>query len=76
MTIVAFCQTNAAQANQPGAASKTVRLVAVPGAQGPNAANFVSGLGNGFIELQNVTPDVAAQFEAGQTYNVTVSPAT
>jgi len=76
MIITAFCQTNAAQANQPGSNSKTVRLVAIPGAQGPNAAAFVNGLGNGFVELQNVTAEVSAEFEAGQSYRVTIEPIT
>jgi hypothetical protein len=73
MIITAFCQTNAGQANQPGSNSKTVRLVAIPGAQGPNATAFVNGIGNGFVELQNVTAEVSAEFEACQSYRVTIA---
>lgn len=74
MTLRAFCQINAAQASGPGTASKTLRFVAIPGAQGPNAGTFVEGMGNGFVELQNVTPAVSEQFEAGQTYDITIEP--
>lgn len=76
MQLTVFCQANAAQSTQPGAKSKNVRFVAIPGAQGPNAASFVNGMGNGFVELQNVTDDVAANFEAGQSYTVTIAPVT
>lgn len=73
MKIVAFCQTNASQASNPGASSKTLRLIAIPGAQGPNAATFVNGMGNGVLELQNVTGDVADLFEAGKSYDITIT---
>lgn len=72
MILTTFCQTNAAQAAQPGTVSKTIRLVAIPGAQGPNAASFAGGMGNGFVELQNVTDAVSDGFEAGKSYRVTI----
>lgn len=74
ITVTAFCNQNAAQANQPGPSSIGIRLVAIPGAQGPNANVFVGGNGNGFFELQNVTPEIAAQLAAGQSYTITIEP--
>lgn len=74
MILRVFCQTNGDQAQQPGSTSTTVRLVAIPGAQGPNAEHFQNGLGNGFIELQNVSADVKAALAAGGIFEVEITP--
>ena len=75
MTIVMYCAASAGQSPAPGVKSLVVRLVPILGPQSPNAANFKDGQGTGALELQNVSPAVAAAFEAGATYNVTIDPA-
>lgn len=74
MKIVMLCNMNAAQANQPGAASRSVRFNAVVGAQCLNAHCFQNNEGQGMFEMHNVTPAISAQLQPGQLYEFVFRP--
>lgn len=74
MKLIVKCNFNADTAGNSDVVSTTVRLAAIPGAQGPNAFAFTNGIGNGLVEFQNASADVKAQFQAGKKFVMTFEP--
>lgn len=80
-----FCNQTAAQSNQPGEKLAMVALMGVPpsgataekkASPSPNAAMFKEGNGNVALNLANITSELAAGFEAGKRYTVTIEEVT
>jgi hypothetical protein len=77
MKLVMFVQTNSGVAAKPGVSSKNVRLTAVPAPDAnsnPNAAIFAGGVGMSVLDIQNLSPALAADLPEGQTFEVTITP--
>lgn len=84
MTLKMYCQANNSQAgSSPGEPQRMLRFQIVPGTPGkggqpatkaPSADKFKDGEGGCVLELINVTPEIAAQYEAGKCYDVTIAP--
>lgn len=79
-----YLQHVGGQANRPGVSIKGLRFAGVPSEPAtetkkakasPNADLFKEGEGHAQLEVQNVTKDVAAEFEEGKVYIVDIREA-